>query len=127
MSNVTTLKASGKRDSDEWQMRVDLAAAFRLVALNDWHEGVANHLSLAVSADGKKFLMNPRWRHFSRVKASELLLLDTSDKETMNRPGAPDQSMDLLTSSTIVARRFVSSVFIFIIQRSLRARSFWSM
>lgn len=90
MSNVTTLKASGKRDSDEWQMRVDLAAAFRLVALNDWHEGVANHLSLAVSADGKKFLMNPRWRHFSRIKASELLLLDSDDKSTMTRPDAPD-------------------------------------
>ena len=56
----------------------------------DWHEAVANHLSLAVSPDGKKFLMNPRWRHFSRIKASELLLLDSTDSETMNRPDAPD-------------------------------------
>ncbi len=74
----------------EWQMRVDLAAAFRLAAYFDWHEAVANHFSLAVSADGKQFLMNPRWKHFSRIKASELLLLDANDKTTMDRPDAPD-------------------------------------
>ena len=91
MASVTTLKTP-KREMDEWQLRVDLAAAFRLAAQNGWHEAIANHFSLAVSADGKKFLMNPKWRHFSRIKASELLLLDATDKETMNRPDAPDPS-----------------------------------
>jgi ribulose-5-phosphate 4-epimerase/fuculose-1-phosphate aldolase len=90
MGNPAMLKAATTHDLDEWQLRVDLAAAFRLAVLNGWHEGVANHLSLAVSTDGKKFLMNPRWRHFSRVKASDLLLLDASDTSTMNRPDAPD-------------------------------------
>ncbi len=90
MSNITAIKADLKSDSSEWQLRVDLAAAFRLVARHDWHEGVANHLSLALSADGKQFLMNPRWRHFSTIKASELLALDGDDKSTMTRPGAPD-------------------------------------
>jgi ribulose-5-phosphate 4-epimerase/fuculose-1-phosphate aldolase len=78
--------------ADEWQKRVDLAAAFRLAVENGWHEAVANHFSLAVSEDGKQFLMNPRWRHFSRIKASELLLLDADDKNTMSRPDAPDPS-----------------------------------
>jgi ribulose-5-phosphate 4-epimerase/fuculose-1-phosphate aldolase len=72
------------------QERIDLAAAFRWTARLDMHEGVANHFSLAVSDDGKQFLMNPDCRHFSRVKASELLLLDADDPETMNRPDAPD-------------------------------------
>jgi ribulose-5-phosphate 4-epimerase/fuculose-1-phosphate aldolase len=63
--------------SSEQQLRTDLAAAFRIAAKNDWHEAVANHLSLAVSPDGKKFLINPLWRHFSTIKASELVLLDT--------------------------------------------------
>jgi ribulose-5-phosphate 4-epimerase/fuculose-1-phosphate aldolase len=90
MGNLATLKTARSVESDEWQLRVDLAAAFRLAAINDWHEAVANHLSLAVSADGKKFLMNPRWKHFSRIKASDLLLLDSADDETMNRPDAPD-------------------------------------
>ena len=90
MSNVTNFKSLRTSGGEEWQMRVDLAAAFRLAAFYDWHEAVANHFSLAVSADGKKFLMNPRWKHFSKIKASELLLLDSSDKETMKRPNAPD-------------------------------------
>ncbi len=29
--------------ADEAQLRIDLAAALRLAARNDWHEGVANH------------------------------------------------------------------------------------
>lgn len=54
------------------------------------HEGVANHFSLAVNEDGTQFLMNPNQKHFSLVKASDLLLLDANDPETMQRPGAPD-------------------------------------
>ena len=79
-------------DFEEQQLRVDLAAAFRLCVMNDWHEAVANHFSLAVSDDGKKFLMNPKWVHFSRIKASDLLLLDAEDESTMDLPSAPDQS-----------------------------------
>ena len=90
MSNISTLKTKSSHAPDEWQMRVDLAAAFRLAVRNDWHEGVANHFSQAVSPDGRTFLMNPRWRHFQRIKASELLLLDASDNSTMDRPDAPD-------------------------------------
>ena len=59
--------------------RVDLAAAFRWAARLGLHEAVANHFSAAVSADGKQFLLNPRGRHFSRVRASELLLLDAEE------------------------------------------------
>jgi len=70
--------------------RADLAAAFRWTARLNMHEGVANHFSLAVSDDGQKFLMNPNGRHFSRVKASDLLLLDAADPKTMERPDAPD-------------------------------------
>ncbi len=90
MGNLASLKPGRSLETDEWQMRVDLAAAFRLSARYDWHEAVANHFSLAVSPDGRKFLMNPRWKHFSRIKASELLLLDSNDTDTMNRPDAPD-------------------------------------
>ena len=72
--------------------RIDLAAAFRWTARLGMHEAVANHFSLAVGETGSHFLMNPRGRHFSRVRASELLLLDADDPETMNRPDAPDPS-----------------------------------
>src|SRR5262249_46928699 len=92
MTTVTKLTPARKFDSEEWQLRVDLPAAFRLAAELGWHEAVANHFSLAVSSDGKKFLMNPRWKHFSRIKASDLQLLDAADKTTMDRPDAPDPS-----------------------------------
>ena len=92
MTTVTKLKPANTTSAEERQMRVDLAAAFRLAVHNDWHEAVANHFSLAVSPDGKKFLMNPRWRHFDRIKASDLMLLDTDDKTTMDRPDAPDET-----------------------------------
>ena len=51
------------------------------------HEAVANHFSAAVSADGRKFLMNPKWRHFSRIKASDLVLFDLDDAASVkSRP-----------------------------------------
>jgi ribulose-5-phosphate 4-epimerase/fuculose-1-phosphate aldolase len=65
----------------EHQLRMELAAACRLAARFGWQEAVANHFSLAVSEDGKSFLMNRRWRDFSVVRASELALLDAGEAE----------------------------------------------
>lgn len=75
---------------NDWQERLDLAAAFRWTARLNMHEAVANHFSLAVNPEGTKFLINPNQRHFSLIKASDLLLLDANDSSTMNRPDAPD-------------------------------------
>ena len=80
------------RDADEWKLRVELAAAFRLAADFGWHESVANHFSAAVSGDGKQFLLNPRWKHFATMRASELLRLNADDDSTMQREDAPDPS-----------------------------------
>jgi ribulose-5-phosphate 4-epimerase/fuculose-1-phosphate aldolase len=60
----------------EAELRTDLAAACRLAARFGWQEAVANHVSLAVSDDGRRFLMNTRWRDFAALRASELALLD---------------------------------------------------
>ena len=57
---------------DETQIRIDLAAALRLSCRAEWHEAVANHFSAAVSADDRKFIVSPRWVHWSRVHASYL-------------------------------------------------------
>ncbi len=70
--------------------RTDLAAAFRWTAREDMHEGVANHFSLAVNAEGTRFLINPFGRHFARMKATDLLLVDAGDPATLDRPDAPD-------------------------------------
>ena len=79
-----------RQNMDNWQERVDLAAAFRWTARLNMHEGVANHFSLAVNDDGTQFLMNPNQAHFSRIKASDLLVVDANDPETLEGPNAPD-------------------------------------
>lgn len=73
-----------------WEERVDLAAAFRWTARFNMHEAVANHFSLAVNDDGSQFLINPDRKHFSRMRASDMLLIDANDPTTMERPDAPD-------------------------------------
>ena len=83
-ARVTSISAGDR------QARIDLAAAFRLTARFGWHEAVANHFSLAVDPDGRRILINPRWRHFARIRASDLLLLDVDDPAVMERPDAPD-------------------------------------
>jgi ribulose-5-phosphate 4-epimerase/fuculose-1-phosphate aldolase len=80
---------AGANDQHEEERR-QLAAAFRWTVRLNMHEGIANHYSLAVSDDGSRFLINPNGRHFSRVRASDLLLLDANDPTTMDRPDAPD-------------------------------------
>lgn len=72
-------------DDTEARLRIDLAAAFRMVAKLGMHEAVANHFSVAVSPDGSKFLLNPKWMHFSRIRASDLILVDADDPATAAR------------------------------------------
>ena len=75
---------------DHWTERCDLAAAFRWTARHDMHEAVANHFSLVISDDGRKFLMNPNQKHFARIRASDLIIVDLDDPGTMTGPNAPD-------------------------------------
>ena len=72
----------------ETDTRADLAAAFRWAARLNFHEATANHFSATVSDDGTKFLLNPRGRHFSQMRASELLLLDAHGAGGQANPAA---------------------------------------
>ena len=83
---VTNLKPN----MDHWQDRVDLAAAFRWTVRLDMHEGVSNHFSVSVNPEGTQFLMNPNQVHFSRIKASDLLMIDANDPSPLEGPDAPD-------------------------------------
>jgi len=89
---VKAFTKSNNTELDYYQQRCELACAFRWAARHDFHESVANHFSLAVSDDGSEFLINPNGKHFTRVTASNLLLLDANDPDTMKRPDAPDPS-----------------------------------
>ncbi len=87
---MTRMDRAARPNFDFPEERVDLAAAFRWTARLGMNEAVANHFSLAVSEDGKRFLINPNQRHFARIRASDLLLLDADDPDVLARPDAPD-------------------------------------
>jgi ribulose-5-phosphate 4-epimerase/fuculose-1-phosphate aldolase len=89
MSQTATLAPAPHRDAHAAE-RADLAAAFRWAARLNLHESVANHFSLAVDEAGTRLLVNPRGRHFARIRASDLLEIDAADPATMTRPDAPD-------------------------------------
>lgn len=88
--NVTPLTRNKRPNLPHAEERADLAAAFRWTARLGMHEAVANHFSLAVDPEGRRLLINPALRHFARIKASDLLLIDADDPRTMERPDAPD-------------------------------------
>jgi ribulose-5-phosphate 4-epimerase/fuculose-1-phosphate aldolase len=79
-----------KQNIENWQERVDLAAAFRWTARLNMHEAVSNHFSLAINDSGTRFLMNPNQVHFSRIRASDLIVVDAEDPATLEGPNAPD-------------------------------------
>ncbi len=74
---------------DHAEARAELATAFRWTARENMNEGVANHFSLAVNGDGTRFLVNPP-KHFSRMRASDLWLIDANDPGSATGAGAPD-------------------------------------
>lgn len=63
----------------EWNLRVDLAAAFHLAVKYNLHEAIANHFS-AVLPDNQHFLVNPFGLHFSEISASNLIVCDFNGK-----------------------------------------------
>jgi ribulose-5-phosphate 4-epimerase/fuculose-1-phosphate aldolase len=89
-SHIARTAAAAGLSDPLLSLRVDLAAALRWFSRLGMAESVANHMSVAVSPDGTRFLINPCRRHFSRVTASSLLLLDASDAAALDGPNAPD-------------------------------------
>ena len=75
---------------NHWAERIDLAVAFRWTARLNMHEAVVNLFSLAINEDGTRFLMNPNQMHFARIKASDLIIVDANDPDTLSGPNAPD-------------------------------------
>ena len=62
--------------AEEWQVRVDLAAAYRLVAAFKWDDLVFTHLSARVPGTEHQFLINPYGLLFEEITASSLIKID---------------------------------------------------
>ncbi len=69
--------------SDEWAIRVDLAAAYRLVALYGWDDLIFTHLSARVPGPEHHFLINPYNLMFEEITASSLVKIDMDGKPVM--------------------------------------------
>jgi len=66
----------GKVSAEEWAIRVDLAAAYRLVAYYGWDDLIFTHLSARVPGPEHHFLLNPYNLMFEEVTASSLVKVD---------------------------------------------------
>jgi len=61
---------------EEWQVRVDLAAAYRLVAHFRWDDLVFTHISARIPGRHDQFLINPYGLMFDEITASSLIKID---------------------------------------------------
>ncbi|MFN5098557.1 MAG: class II aldolase/adducin family protein [Limnohabitans sp.] len=75
---------------DEWQLRLDLAACYRLVALYGWSDLVFTHISAklphSVAGDEHQFLINPYGLMFDEITASSLVKVDMQCNKLHDTP-----------------------------------------
>ena len=76
LATVEIPSLQGKVADDEWKVRVDLAAAYRLVAWFGWDDLIFTHLSARVPGPEHHFLLNPYNLMFEEVTASSLVKVD---------------------------------------------------
>ena len=76
----------GEVSDAEWQTRVDLAAAYRLVALFKWDDLVFTHISARVPGRDNEFLINPYGLMFDEITASSLVKIDLHGRTVEDSP-----------------------------------------
>ena len=77
-SSSISLPASIKNrvSAEEWQTRIDLAAAYRLVAQYGWDDLVFTHITAKIPGVESQFLINPYGMMFAEITASSLVKID---------------------------------------------------
>jgi ribulose-5-phosphate 4-epimerase/fuculose-1-phosphate aldolase len=85
--NATTQSEVQKLVSaEEWQLRVDLAACYRLVALYGWSDLIFTHISARVPGPDHHFLINPYGLMFDEITASSLVKVDQDCNKLIESP-----------------------------------------
>ncbi|MEP7295915.1 MAG: class II aldolase/adducin family protein [Burkholderiales bacterium] len=87
--NTSMLEIPSRKDQvspEEWQARVDLAAAYRLVAAFRWDDLVFTHISARVPGQDNQFLINPYGLMFDEITASSLVKIDTAGNKLDDSP-----------------------------------------
>jgi len=70
----------------EWQLRVDLAACYRLVAHFGWDDLIFTHISARLPGPEHHFLINPYGMTFDEITASSLVKIDLEGKKVLDSP-----------------------------------------
>ena len=81
---ITSLK--GQVSEEEWKVRVDLAAMYRLTALYGWTDMIFTHISHRVPGPEHHFLINPYGMFFEEITASSLVKVDLEGNIVQDPP-----------------------------------------
>ena len=100
----------GSASPEEWKVRVDLAAAYRLVAHYGWDDLIFTHLSARVPGPEHHFLLNPYNLMFEEVTASSLVKVDTHGNPVDPTPFVSNPAGFTIHSAIHLARPEVGAV-----------------
>jgi ribulose-5-phosphate 4-epimerase/fuculose-1-phosphate aldolase len=79
-------QVTGGISAAEWEVRVNLAAAYRLVALYGWDDLVFTHISARAPGPDHHFLINPYGMMFEEITASSLIKVDLDGNKVSDSP-----------------------------------------
>jgi ribulose-5-phosphate 4-epimerase/fuculose-1-phosphate aldolase len=78
LDSIEIPSLEGKVSPEEWEIRVELAAAYRMVAHYGWDDLIFTHLSARIPGPDHHFLLNPYNLMFEEVTASSLVKVDVN-------------------------------------------------
>ncbi len=83
---MKTVSCQSEVSAEEWSLRCDLAAAYRLVAHLGWSDLVFTHISVRIPGPEHHFLINPYGLLFDEITASSLVRIDQSGNKVGDNP-----------------------------------------
>ncbi|MDJ0653819.1 MAG: class II aldolase/adducin family protein [Xanthomonadales bacterium] len=110
MSQPSNDRVRESVSEQEWNLRVDLAAAYRLVAKHGWDDLVFTHISARVPGPDHHFLINPYGMMFDEITASSLVKVDLEANKVMNSPYPVNPAGFVIHSAVHAARPDVQCV-----------------
>lgn len=110
---ATTASPAGVRDrvtEEEWALRTDLAAAYRLVAHYGWDDLIFTHLSVRIPGPEHHFLINPFTHTFDEITASSLVKIDLDGNTVMEDDQSVNKAGFVIHSAIHMAREDAQAV-----------------
>ena len=96
--------------AEEWQVRVDLAACYRLIAMHGWDDLVFTHVSARVPGPEEHFLINAYGLLFEEMTASSLVKVDLIGDKVLDSPHMVNPAGFVIHSAVHQARHDVGCV-----------------